>query len=386
MIFLGSEVMEELTKELLEEEYYNNGLSVREIAKKYGVSKGRIDYLFDKYGIERRSLSEAMILKANKEREERIEEARVILEEDLKKIHIKKRKIKPIKRRHLLVPLSNSKECTVTVVISDLHLGDSNHLPDTYWSTIANLKEVLSYINKNYSIKAFYIVLNGDLVSGRDVYRFQELRNLLDRGHWQVFLAEYVLKKTFKMLEDIRPITRVYLVKGTHESLANNFVLYLKRMLGDKAYYLSHGGVVNIADPIGEYNVLFTHGSSYSEYCPIPPKLMRDVLAEINKQKERGVYIERVCTGHTHWLSSNLIIGDVYWDVTGGFQKWEYTLHQRPSGVILYFYSSKEVSSIPIRSDPEIEDEEQSEVGLEYKNLKYYGECLLEHLKKIEGR
>jgi len=32
---------------------------------------------------------------------------------------------------------------TLGIVISDLHLGDSNHLPKTFWSTIANLEEII---------------------------------------------------------------------------------------------------------------------------------------------------------------------------------------------------------------------------------------------------
>ncbi|RLC83115.1 MAG: hypothetical protein DRI61_00335 [Chloroflexi bacterium] len=377
-----------LKKKELEEMYLYEGLSIRQIADRTGLTRGQVEHLLEKYKIPRRTVAEAMKLKAAREKEEKIQEARFILEETLKQLHVSRRKIKPIVRRNLLVPLRNSsnKDCTVTLVISDLHIGDANHLPDTYWSTISNVKEVLKVIKRQYDIKAFYLVLNGDLVSGRDVYKFQELRNLLERGHWQVFMAEYVIKRTLKELEPLCKVTTVYLTKGTHENLANNFVLYLKRMLGPKTYYLSHGGIVNIAKPLGEYNVFFTHGMSYSEYFPIPPRLMRDCINSISKYRSKNIYIDRVCTSHTHWLTSSVLVGDIYWDVTGGFQKWEHTIFQRPCGVIMYLYNNGECVSIPVRPDPKIEEQEKNDVGLEYKNLKYYGEYLLSHLKEVERR
>jgi len=379
-----------LTKEDLEELYSYDGLSMREIAGETGKTRGQIEHLMEKYDIPRRTASQAQRIRAQRVKRDKIEEAKVILEDTMRQLHTKKRTIKPVHRSNILVPLTNNKnnDCVLTLVLSDLHIGDANHLPDTYWSTIKNALEIIKSIKKNYKVRSFKLVLNGDMVSGREVYKLQELRNILQRGHWQVFMCEYVIKKTIEDLEKIlnKKINKVYLVRGTHEGLASNFILYLKRMLGNKAYYLSHGGIVNIADPIGEYNVFFTHGRSYSEYCPVPPRLIRDCLELINTYKSNGIYIERVCSSHTHWLCSSIIYGDIYWDVTGGFQKWEYTVSQRPCGAILYFFANNELSVIPVRPDSKIEKEERSEVGLEYKNLVYYGKYLLSHLKEIELR
>lgn len=379
---------EELDPEEIRRLYEEEGLSVREIARKLGVSKGKIDYIVDKYGIERRSLSEAIRLSAYKSKTEAIEEAKAILEESLKQLHVKKRKYSPIRRFNILVPLSknNNKDCTLTIVISDLHIGDANHLPDTYWSTIANLLEILKFIKENYNIKELYLVLNGDIVSGRDVYKFQELRNLLERGHWQVFMAEYIIRKTIEDIERATnsKITKIYLTRGTHEALANNFILYLKRIIGDKTRYLSHGGIVNIAGNLGEYYVLFTHGIGGSRITPIPSILQTDVFSKIDEYRRNNFHIERVCTSHTHWLTSSIFFDGVFWDVTGGFMKWEKTLSNRIPGIIVYFYNDGEVSSIPVTPDMEVYRAELNDPGLEYKNLKYYGDFLLKHLKEIE--
>jgi len=384
-------ILSEVDPEEIRRMYEDEGMSIREIARELEMTKGQIEYLMDKHGINRRTLREAMLLSATKARKEKAEEAKVILEESLKQLHIKRKKYNPIKRKNLLVPLPDKEDqnCTLTVVISDIHVGDANHLPDTYWSTIENLKEVLKFIKGKYKIKNIYFVLNGDIVSGRNVYKYQELNNLLQRGHWQVFMAEYVVKKTIKEIEKTigKEIDRIYLVRGTHENLANNFILYLKRMFGDKTWYLSHGGVVNIAGSLGEYNVFFTHGYGNSRTCPVPSNLLSDVLSKVDDYKfNNNIHIDRICTGHTHWLTSSILYGNIYWDITGGFMKWEKTLSHRAPGILLYIYSNKDVSCIPIRPDIVVYENEINSPGLEYKNLKYYGDYLLKHLTEIEGR
>jgi len=383
-------ILSEVDPEEIRRMYEEEGMSIREIAKELEMTKGQVEYLMDKFGINRRSLREAMLLSSLKARRERAEEAKTILEESLKQLHVRKKKYTPIKRRHLLVPLpgKEEEECSLTIVISDIHIGDANHLPDTYWSTIVNLKEVLKFVKNKYKIKHLFLILNGDIVSGRNVYKYQELNNLLQRGHWQVFMAEYVVKKTIKEIEDTikKEVDRLYLVRGTHENLANNFILYLKRMFGDKTWYLSHGGVVNIAGSLGEYNVFFTHGYGNSRTCPVPSNLLVDVLSRVDDYKQDNIQIERICTGHTHWLTSSIIYRNLYWDVTGGFMKWEKTLSHRLPGILVYLYSNNDVSCIPVRPDMEIYEEELNSPGLEYKNLKYYGEYLLKHLTEIERR
>jgi transposase-like protein len=54
-----------LAKETLVELYYNQKLSMAEIAKKLGVSNSNVYYWMGKYGIPRRTRSEAIYIKQN---------------------------------------------------------------------------------------------------------------------------------------------------------------------------------------------------------------------------------------------------------------------------------------------------------------------------------
>lgn len=375
-----------IDKVTLEKLYFSDKLSIRQIGKQLGLTKGQVDHLFDSYNITTRSYDEAREVIEEKRTEEKHNHAIAIIQERTSKGPIPRQKFHPIIRSNIVIPfpLTSNRDATVTVVLSDLHLGDANHLSDTYWSTIANTVEVLKNISGLYKIKRLYMVLNGDIVSGRDVFRSQELRNLIQRGHWQVFLGEIILKDTIKKFKEIKDIDEIVFVRGTHETLASNFILFIKRTMIEKTKYLSHGGVFNIAGDIGVYNILFTHGYGYSDVFPFSTGMMRDVFKTVNDYKNNGIQIDRICTGHTHWLSSGLVVEDFYWDVTGGFQKWEYTLSQRPAGAIIYLFNNNEGVCIPVRPDPRVENTEQHDVGLEYKNLVYYGSYLLKHLKEIE--
>jgi|WetSurMetagenome_2_1015567.scaffolds.fasta_scaffold02220_12 hypothetical protein len=371
----------------LREMYCNEKLSIREIARKLGASRGQIEYLMEIYGIEGRSTSEAKKITDIKNKEVKVNDTAELIKQRIGKQEIRT-EFPPIVRKNMLIPipLSNkAKEAVLTLSISDLHLGDACHLPETYWSTIANTIEVIRNIAGLYKITKFNIVLNGDISNGVDVYRYQELRNLVQRGHWQVFLTEMILKDTFKRFEEITEVSNVVLVRGTHDTLSNNLVIYLKRMLPqDKTTYLSHGAAYNIGTDKEPYHVLFMHGYGGGGSSPVPYKLFNDVATIMDTYRRQGVNVERVCSAHCHWLSSGFIVNNIYWDTTGGYQKWEYTINQRPCGFILYLYSAGEAVSIPIRPDLDVEAKEKSIANLEYKNFAYYGNYLLKHLEEIE--
>lgn len=365
--------------------YHDEGMSIRKIAKATGATRGQIEHLMETLDVPRRTNSQAKKLIANQEAEIKQDEAKEKIKELASKCRVQQDFL-PIKRKNLLVPLpladNKSKDATLTLVISDLHIGDSNHLPETYWSTISNAKIVIEAIKKAYNVKEFKIVLNGDIVSGRDVYRQQFLRNIIQRGHWQVFLAEMILKDTFAKLGE--KIDDTFLVKGTHEGVGFNELLFLKKSMPGKTQYLSNGNIVNIAGKLGEYYILFTHGYGYNVANPVSTGLINDVTKALNNFKTKGKWVDRVCSSHSHWLSSGLVVDEIYWDVTGGFQKWEYTISQRPAGVILYLYNNGECVSIPVRPDSDVEASEKGDCGLEYKNITYYGKYLNKHLENVE--
>lgn len=376
---------EKITKEILYDMYHNRKMSMRKIAKEIGLTKGQIEHLMETLDIPRRTLSEAKKLEDTVVLEEKVDESRVKVKEMANKCTTKV-KFKPTIRKNISVPfpLTDNKNATLTLVISDMHLGDGSHLPESYWSTIDNAKELINTLKKLYDIKEVNLVLNGDIVTGRDVYRNQYLRNIIQRGHWQVFLAEIILKETLERL-DIK-LDLAALVKGTHDGYDFNETLMLKRCIDAKVTkYLSNGGVINIAGKLGEYNVLFTHGFGYNAANPVPTRLLSDVANIISSYKSKGIQIDRACSGHTHWLSSGLLVGNLYWDCCGGFQKWELSLSQRPCGALIYLYNNGECVSIPVRPNEDVEEQEKFGTGLEYNNMKYYSKYLIKHLETIEG-
>jgi transposase len=283
-----------------------------------------------------------------------------------------------------------SKDSTLTLVVSDTHLGHSDFMPKTFFSTVQTLKESLKYIVSKYNVKAFRIILNGDIVSGREVYATQYIDNILQRGNWQVYLAEIVFKELFDEIEQIVPIDEIYLIRGTHESAGSeNYQLYLKKAFVADGYnckYASKGIVLDIAKPVGHYNILFTHGFGSTDYSPVSPVCQRDLIKAIADHKLDGIPIERCCVAHSHWLTTEFEVSEIPIDVTGGFQKWARTQSQRPCGFILYLYVSGICVPIKIRPDPKVVNEERRSPNLEYENIRFYGAKLLEHYKKIEER
>ncbi len=373
----------EISREKLEELYVKRGLSTYQIAEKYGVSPETIRRKLAKYGISRRPATGVPI-----EIEELEEE-----KSDLESIPVAT--YSPPARENVYLPLplsmledmSEDREVALCLVLSDTHFGHEDFLPETYLSTVETLKRVLSVIKKLFKIRALRVVLNGDIVSGREVYRLQYLANLLPKGHWQVFLAEIMLKDLFEDIGRIVDIDSVYLIKGTHESQAENYLLYLKRTLKGNGYHAVYSGkslVLNIADPVGTYNVLFTHGRGRSDYYPVSLAMIRDLWKALNQHKLMKIPIERCCMGHTHWLTVNLELEGLTLDVTGAFQRWKHSESQRPCGMILYLCTESDCVPIPIRPDRKVETWEKRDGALEYKNIQFYGSMLLKHLEEIE--
>jgi len=381
-------------KELLTKLYHEEPrLSLSEIGKQLGIAKETVRRKMKKYEIPMRSYSEAMKVKMHTELkyplEDGVSELDLLITELKDKIPLVKYKFKERKETTVTIPLNffdnpkKKSDAVLTISLSDIHLGDADHLPDTYWSAINTLLNTIKVLNEKYKIVRLNLVLNGDIVSGRGVYRFQEFRNILHRGHWQVFVAEMVVKDTIKEIEKIVPVKKVYLLKGTHEALAENYILYLKKILTN-AKYLGHYGVLNIAEPIGKYNVLFTHGTGKSDYYPVSYDLMRDLWKALSDYKIGKTPIERYSVAHSHWLAVNMPLMGAVIDNTGGFQKWEYSISQRPSGMILYLFTDNQCIAMPIKPDLKVEQKERNDPMLEYKNIGYYAETLKKHFKEIE--
>jgi transposase len=363
------------SKEQLETLYVKMGMTLRQIASMFGVHHNTVKKWLRDYGISRNGVIEF----GSKEFEEFV--------------NVDLSKYKQVTPYVVVVPELldvKSKDITLTLVIADTHLGHSDFLPKTFYSAIQTLMKALRYLSSKYNIRSFRVVLNGDIVSGREVYPSQYIDNILQRGNWQVYLAEIIFKELFDEIEEIVPIDEIYLVRGTHESAgAENYQLYLKKAFvsdGYKCMYASKGIVLDIARPIGHYNVLFTHGFGSTDFSPVSPSCQRDLIKAIADYKLDGIPIERCCVAHSHWLTSEFEVSGIPFEVCGGFQKWAKTQSQRPCGFILYLYIDRICVPIKIRPDPKVVNEERRSPNLEYENIKFYGAKLLEHYRQIEGR
>jgi len=215
------------------------------------------------------------------------------------------------------------------------------------------------------------------------VYKGQVYQNLVQRTHWQVNLAERVVKKTIDKLNSIVNVDHNYLIKGTHEDKSENYIIELRKTL-NKSTYSSRSATINVAEPIGNYNILFTHGFGSNGYFPVSLNLIREIWKVISEHRNNNVLIERISVGHSHWLTSELDMDGFKISVNGGFQKWEYSVSQRPAGCILFMYCNGECSVIPVRPNEEVEFSEKKYNALEYKNMKYYAETLMDHLDNYE--
>jgi len=212
-----------------------------------------------------------------------------------------------------------------------------------------------------------------------DVFRGQVFRNLIQRGHWQVSLATTVIRDVIDKLEGYHAVDVVDIIRGTHDPEANNYAIFLQHNLGlDLARYHGREGIINIAEPIGKYNILFTHGKGGSDYSPVSPSMTRELWLRFN---QLDVRVERACVAHTHNLTVGLNKEGVVMDVCGGFQLYAPKLTKRRCGILLYLYTMDEMSITPVVPDPAVERNERAS-PLEWVNYQYYGERLLKLVER----
>lgn len=116
-----------LTEEKLREMYWGDGLSVRDISKKTGLSQSGINHLMTVYGIERRTLSEA-VRHARSVKKSSYFGRKQTKEEIEKRVTTRKRNHKPIGvadngRGYLRYTVGNNAGRLVHVVIMEDHIG-----------------------------------------------------------------------------------------------------------------------------------------------------------------------------------------------------------------------------------------------------------------------
>lgn len=375
-----------LSKKFLHKKYIEKKCSAQEIADSVDLSKTTILRYLKKFNIPVRSSSEATKAFYNRHHKlpakEKIDEdlhafntlEKYVVEHDL----LTKYKPKPNHANWLRIPLdflnSNIQEATLCLSVSDTHFGHQTFLPDTFHSTIDSLIEMLRILTQIYDVKRMIFLTNGDIVSGKDVYRYHMLDNIVSRPHWQVLLAYQVLQEMVDRIEQYVKINEMYHIRGTHEE-NENWTMFLKEKLG--GVYLSRHGVIDIGRPVRNYNVLFTHGRGRSDYYPVSYGEVREYWKLMNQYKYKGIQIEEVSKGHSHWLNEHIELEGVTVSVNGGFQRWERSINQRPSGFILYMCLPTGCTCMAVRPRSDIESEEKTNIrNLEFKNMEYYAKKL----------
>jgi hypothetical protein len=296
--------------------------------------------------------------------------------------------------------IKKKEKAVLSITISDLHLGHLGFLPQTYWSTIDNLVKKLETLSRFYQFVRVNVIFNGDIVSGKEIYETQVFDNAISRGHWQVTLAAEVLYQTItKIKRTLKIPTRnssskdktvkaedtlqIFIVKGTHEPESENYAIYLSREIDAK--YLSRYPIINLGEPLGYYPVLFMHGVGSNINFPISTATIRQCQNYLLQNPQKRCNTIR--TAHTHWLTPEFEIGGgLKIAVNGGFQKCEYKLDQRPSGLLIdIFTKNGETINMTVRPDPNVERDEKEDGLLEFRNYAYYGRTLLNYGRRIIG-
>lgn len=223
--------------------------------------------------------------------------------------------------------------------------------------------------NRTYNCKSDYIIHRRNIAG-----TIRSIRNLSYKG---IVWCPTVKNSYVVMRRDGSPF-----ISGNSQE--NNYMLYLRKAMGDSAKYCSKSLVLDVGNPMGHCNILFTHGFGRSGYYPVSYDVIREVWKIISEYRANNIILERVSIGHSHWLTPEMDYDGFKISVNGGFQKWEYSVSQRPAGCILFAYCDGECTVIPVRPNEDVEFKEKKSPSLEYKNMRYYADILEEHLNAYE--
>lgn len=266
-----------------------------------------------------------------------------------------------------LIPAEAGLFCT-----SDWHVGDARALLRSVRSMFARLKAVAP--------EGLVVVVAGDLIAGRGVYRGQEHESLglEDQTHAAaLFLAE--------LEEELGRRVRWVLIRGNHDRGAEGedalrALVGLARSLGLEVRYCGSLALFTC----GETVIAVIHGEGYSRYNPHPPGLQDTLRRLWCNLMERGVRVHRFVHGHTHWLSCGTYFGNYVVDSVGGFQACfrhgRALLPQSPPGGLLYLPDGRVHVLCPA---PEVFYGEFENPSLPEENAREYARLLGEVRRRL---
>jgi hypothetical protein len=259
-----------------------------------------------------------------------------------------------------------------TLDISDMHYGDSAQLLGTLRECMGRAIGVV----RSWQPDEIEVVLNGDAVAGRGVYRDQGMQNAIQFGAEQVWFAAYDIYNWQKTLRAGRWVV----VKGNHdhahkENLASQLVAVL-RLLGVNAVYFPRAYVGNFAQDDGDGAIWFDaqHGFGASSYYANSYEAIRECWRlYIERSMVDNLKISRFLRAHTHWLNTGQVVGfGVSVDTTGGWHRQErdkLPSDTRNTGVLAYRHDGQQLTVTPVEANRKLLVEETQDCGLHYKTM-----------------
>jgi len=258
-----------------------------------------------------------------------------------------------------------------TLVVSDLHFGDGAQL-------YATLRECMDRAIDR--IKAFEpdeteVVLNGDAVAGRGIYRSQEMQNALQFGAEQAWWCAWEIRQWQEALR----ASRWVMVRGNHdgsnkENLASQLVMMLQ-IMGIPSVYQARSYVGNFAaDERDDSWYEAQHGFGASSYYANSYESIRECWRRfIEHAVTSGINVSRFLRGHTHWLNVGQTVGlGVAIDTTGGWHRQErdkLASDTRNTGLLIYLHDGEALDIVTVEADRMLLLSDTDNPGLHYETL-----------------
>jgi hypothetical protein len=258
-----------------------------------------------------------------------------------------------------------------TIVISDLHFGDSAQL----YATLRECMNRAIGVARAFEPDEIEVVLNGDAVAGRGIYRSQEMQNALQFGADQCWWCAWEIQSWQQELGAGRWV----IVRGNHdhsmkENLAGQLVMSL-RLLGVPAVYAGRTHIGNFSANEAEcmwYDA--AHGFGASSYYANSYESIRETWRlYIERSQNDNIRVMRFLRGHTHWLNVGQTVGlGVAIDTTGGWHRQErdkLPADTRNTGLLVYLHDGASLNVVTVEADRKLLLADTENPGLHYETM-----------------
>lgn len=257
------------------------------------------------------------------------------------------------------------------LVVSDMHFGDGAQ----YYASLSEcMARAIREIRSRDPVEV-EVVINGDAVAGRGIFRSQEVQNIVQLGSEQAWWCAWTIRGWQQELRASRWVVVLGNHDHTHkENLAQQLVILL-RLLGVPAVFGGRSYVGNFALDDREgcwfqaehgFGVSSYYANSYAEIRAVWRKFIEHAVVD-------NLVISRFLRAHVHWLNIGQAVGmEVAIDTTGGWHRQErlsLPSDVRNTGMLLYWHDGERLQIEPIEASRELLMEESRSAGLHYRNL-----------------